>query len=179
MTVIALQWNPEVKISDVLTVIALTFTATALFFTGYQVQQGRLANRQQFLFSTIDRYLRDPVVRAFYYRLDYTEQEFSWKFDPDLFPGSPEEVSLGYLLHTFCLIEQMLKAGVLSPFDVRVLGFEALRVMENKEVLRFLEWLDKDYDEILGPNNRSYSDARDLAQRFRDMRDNAGRLIVG
>ncbi|MBV9445197.1 MAG: hypothetical protein JO345_04790 [Streptosporangiaceae bacterium] len=179
MTVIALRWNPEVKFSDVLTVIALVFTAMALAFTGYQVRQGRLASRQQFLFTTIDHYFRDPVARAFYYRVDYTEQEFSWKFDPDSFPGSPEEASLDYLLHTFCLIEQMLKVRVLSPRDVKILGFEALRVMENKEVLRYLEWLDKDYDEILGPNNQSYRDARDLARRFRDMHDDAGRSIVG
>jgi hypothetical protein len=148
-------------------------------FTGHQVRQGRLGSRHQFLFTTIDRYFRDTDARAFYYRLDYQEQDFSWKFDPDSFPGSREEVHLDYLLHTFSLLEQILKARVLEPSDVKLLGFEALRVLENPEVLKYLEWLDRDYSEILGPNNKSYRDARDLARRFRNLRDKTGRLIIG
>jgi hypothetical protein len=46
-------------------------------------------------------------------------------------------------------------------------------------VQKYLEWLDRDYDEILGPNSRSYADARDLAQRFRALRDEKGRSIIG
>lgn len=149
---VALQWNPEVKLGDLLTIIALILTTTALFFTGYQVRQGRLGSRHQFLFATIDRYFRDADARAFYYRLDYTEQDFSWKFDPDSFPGSPEEAHSDYLLHNFSLLEKMLKARVLEPPDVKLLGFEALRVLENPEVLKYLEWLDRDYNEILGSN---------------------------
>ncbi|MGY1593085.1 hypothetical protein ACI79D_13985 [Geodermatophilus sp. SYSU D00708] len=179
MNVTALQWNPEVKIGDVLTVIALGLTATALFFTGYQVRQGRLTSRQQFLFTTIDRYFRDSTARAFFYRLDYTTQPFSWRFDPAWFPGSREEAALDYFLHTFCLVEQMLQAGVLKPADVKLLGFEALRVMESKEVLAYLDWLDKDYDEFLGPNCGSFMDARRLARRFRTLKDEHGRSPVG
>jgi hypothetical protein len=73
----------------------------------------------------------------------------------------------------------MLEARVLEPPDVKFLGFEALRVLENPEVLKYLEWLDRDYNEILGSNNQSYRDARELAGRFRNLRDSTGRLIIG
>lgn len=174
-----LQWSPEIKIGDLLTVIALLLTAAALAFTGYQIQQGRLASRHQFLFATMDRYFRDAGTRAFYYRLDHTEQPFSWKFDRVTFLGSADGAHLDYLLQTFALIEQMIAASVLKPSDVKLLGFEALRVIENAEVKKYLEYLDSDYDQILGPNSKAYADARNLASRFRDLRDEFGRSIIG
>ena len=122
---------------------------------------------------------KDSAARSFYYRVDYQEQPFSWKFDADTFPGSAEEASIDYLLHTYSLMEQLIREKVILPRDIKVLGFEAIRVMKNPEVIRYLEWLDKDYDEILGSNVQSYSDARALCKRFRALKDEEGRSIVG
>lgn len=174
-----LQWSPEFKIGDILTTVALLLTALALVFTGIQIRLSRVANRHQFLFTAVDRYFEDDAARKFYYRVDYQNQSFSWKFDSKTFPGSSEEASLDYILHTYSLMEQLIRERVILARDIKVLGFEAIRVLENPEVVRYLEWLDKDYNEILGPNSQSFSDARNLAKRFREMRDERGRSTVG
>lgn len=157
-------FNPEVRIGDVISSIALLVAAGSLIFAGYQVLQNHRASRHQFLFNTIDRYFRDPETRSFYYELDYHR----WKFDPRTLPMSREEPHLDHLIYTFDLIEQMVQKQVLKESEIAILGFQALRVIDNPEVQKYLAWLDDEY-RMVGRPVPAHSGARKLAERFREV----------
>lgn len=159
--VAALAFNGELRFGDLISGIGLLAAACSLVFAGYQLRLNRRTSRMQFLLDITDRYFGDAELRAFYYQLDYNQ----WRFDPDTLPLSPEEPHLDHLIYTFDLIEQLIGRGALSEDEVSILGFQALRVLNNPEVERYLEWLDGEYERC-GRSTPAHAGARKLAARF-------------
>jgi hypothetical protein len=138
---VSLQWNPEVKPGDVLTLIGFFLTLVGLFFAIRQLRQNTRVQRAQFLMDTTERYFSDSEVRKFYYKLDY--DKFTFKLDT--FMGSDDERWLDSLLYTFDVIGRMVKMNALTANEVDILAFQASRVLKNSEVKKYLDWLNGEY----------------------------------
>ncbi|MCA1594060.1 MAG: hypothetical protein LC754_15700 [Acidobacteria bacterium] len=155
----SLQWNPEVKLGDVLTLIGFVLTLTGLYFANVQLRRNTKVQRAQFLMDTTERYFSDVEVRKFYYRIDYKK----FRFDPDKFMGSDEERWLDSLLYTFDVIGRMVKMGALTATEVEIFAFQASRVLRNSEVKKYLNLLNRDY-EIEGRPTPAHEDALSLVE---------------
>lgn len=153
-------WNPDIRIGDVLTLFGFTLTAISLFFAGVSLRRNAKVQRAQFLLNITDRYFSDSDVRKFFYRLNYNQFEF----DLQKFLDSDEERWLDSLLYTFDIIGRVVRMGVLTIKEVEIIAFQASRVLENPEVKKYLDWLDKDYQAIVA--RKAHQDARSLAENL-------------
>jgi hypothetical protein len=160
----ALSLDPQLRVADVVSIAALLAATASAIFAGTQVRRSRLTSRHQFLFDTFDRYFRDERVREFYYALDY----HVWIFDSKSLPNSPEEPALDHLIYTFDMMEKMVRAKVFTESDVDIFGFQAVRVIDNPEVRKYLNWLDDEYSMVFGSKQIAHSNARAFAARYRE-----------
>ena len=155
----SLQWNPEIGVGDLLTLLGFTFTIASLIFAGLQLRRNMATQRAQFLLDFTERYFSDSDVRKFFYKIDYGE----FKLDFNQFIGSDEERWLDSLLYTFDVIGRMIKMRVVSVEEVDIIGFQASRVLRNPEVKEYLKWLDGEHRGE-GRSKRAHDDARYLVE---------------
>lgn len=152
---VAPQWEPNVSLGDVLTLLGLALTLISLLFATRGIRQNTLAQRSRFLLDLTERYFADTDVRRFFYKVDYEE----FKYDEDAFPGSDEERWLDSLLYTFDIIGYMVRVRTVTLDEVGVVAFQVKRVLGNPEVIRYLSWLDTEHGTGL-----AHPDARYLMQ---------------
>ena len=154
------RWNPDLRISDFLTLFGFALTVASLFFAGIGLRRTARVQRAQFLLNITDRYFTDTDVRRFFYRLNYER----FQFDRQTFFESEDERHLDTLLYRFDLIGRMLEIGVVSVKEVEIMAFQASRVFDNAEVKKYLDFLDEDYRRLV--DRRAHEDARFLASRI-------------
>jgi hypothetical protein len=154
-----LRWNPEYDIGDVLTLVGFTFTILGLVFAGFELRRNARVQKAQFLLDITERYFSDTDVRKFYYKLDYNK--FTLDFNKLI--GSDEERWLDSLLYTFDLIGRLVKMRAVTGKEVDVLAFQASRVLRNSEVVKYLNWLDGEYERE-GRPTPAHADARFLVE---------------
>ena len=65
------RWNPDLRISDFLTLFGFALTVASLFFAGIGLRRTARVQRAQFLLNITDRYFTDTDVRRFFYKLNY------------------------------------------------------------------------------------------------------------
>lgn len=147
------------SVANILTLIGILLTFASVTFAGRQLQRSRRTNQAEFLFRITTWYLDDPVLRDFFYKLDYN----IWKFDAMTFPGSEDEPKIDKMLFVFDLLERLVTSGHISLGDMRILSFETTRVLRNPEVERYLTWLDSEY-RMEGHPTPAYAGARNLAR---------------
>lgn len=148
----ALEWRPDFRPADALTLIGFVFTVTALVFTGFQLRRNSLVQRAQFLLSATERYFADSEVRRLYYDIDYGQ--FTIQFNDHepatfcrrgspakAFIGSDEERWLDNLLYTFDTIGRIVELRMLSWKEASIFAFQAVRVFQNATIQKYLEWL--------------------------------------
>jgi hypothetical protein len=158
--VISLQWNPEVTFGDALTIVGFVFTILTLVFTALEIRRNTLAQRIKFLLDLTERYFSDTAVRKFFYKVDYRQ----FRFDEDTFTGTDEERWLDSLLYTFDLIGFMVRTKAVRLDEVRIIAFQASRVLNNDEVKKYLLWLDEEHARE-GQPERAHDDARYLIEK--------------
>lgn len=148
--------------ANILTLIGIFLTFASVTFAGRQLQRTRRTNQAQFLFNITTWFLNDSDLRDIFYKLDYNE----WQFDKNTFSGSEDEPKIDKMLFVFDLLEHLIESEHISPGDLRILSFEASRVLHNPEVERYLTWLDTEY-RLVGRPTPAYAGARKLAARLR------------
>ncbi|WP_369265218.1 hypothetical protein [Streptomyces sp. R35] len=149
-------------IGEALTLLGLLLTFLSVGFTGRQLQRSRQTTQAEFLFNITTWFLDDQSVRELYYKLDYA----TWTFDENAFTGSIDEPHLDKLLYILNLVDQLAESGQINKSGLRILEFEASRVLHNPEVQKYFEWLDKEYRRV-GRPGPAYSGARRWSERLR------------
>lgn len=127
-------WKPQVGVGDI-------FTALGVWFAYYQLRRGVRQERAQFLMELTERYFADNDVRKFYYELENGR----FVFDTQKFAGSDQERWLDQLIYTFDVIGWAVKTKSLTPSEAEIFAFQALQVLKNVEVIKYLVWLDEEY----------------------------------
>jgi hypothetical protein len=150
-----------------LTFVGLLVAAASLYFAGRQVQAARheleesmRAQRAQHFLAIYELYFGDEKTRRFFYQLDWG----TWRFDETRIANAEEEPWLDSLLYNLDVIGRMVRIGALHVDDAQLIAFQAARVLNNSEVKRYLEWLERDYREHDLP--APHQDARFLATQL-------------
>ena len=158
----AFQNAGSISIADIVGLTGLFLTVSGLIFAGVQLRQNNVARRAEILLSIIDRYLGNDTQREFFYKLDYGK----FTFNPSNFgTGHPDETALDAILYDLEVVGRMLRLGAISKGEVQVLVFEVHRVMLNKEVQKYLKWLEEEYRNI-GLGAVPFKNARFLSDRL-------------
>lgn len=147
-------------IAEVVGFAALLVAAVAAVVALWQLRTMRRVNRARFLFDILKWYLDDNELRTMFYALDYHQ----WHFRPSDFVLSEEEPSIDKLLFVFEIVEHFIEIGVLKADEVPILRFEASRVLHNKEMVKYLDWLDLEYRKS-GVRTPAYQKARAFGER--------------
>jgi hypothetical protein len=130
--------------------LAGIFVAYRQFRLTRRVQQTQSAIQ---LFNT---FMGDKERRDFIYRLDYSLGPRGWKFNPSEFPNSEEERHLDHILYQFSFIGSLLNGRDLTNADLSWIKPEVGIVLNNLQVLDYLEWL-KSPNQL--PNHTGFSGA--------------------
>ncbi|RPF33802.1 hypothetical protein [Streptomyces sp. TLI_185] len=168
-------WNSEIRTSDIVAIVALVLAITTASFAYRQLRVARVnienvrkqlsetsrTNRARFLFDVVKWYLDDKSLREMFYRLDYGQ----WVFDPRTFPMSDEEPVIDHLLFVYDIVGYYAEAGVIDEEELPLIRFEASQVLRNAEIVKYLTWLDSEYEKV-GVAGEAYAHARKLSGRI-------------
>lgn len=152
----------SLSVTDALALIGVLITSAGVIAAVIQIRANARAERARFLLEIIEQFFADEQSRALFHKLDYDE----WRFDPAAFQASDNDRLIDQALYTLDIVGHMVRRGTLGMEEVRVLAFRIGRVLENPEVLKYLAWLDQEY-ERMGMRVRAHGDARFLGARVK------------
>ncbi|WP_157726321.1 hypothetical protein [Imhoffiella purpurea] len=118
-------------------------------------------NRSKFIFDLTDSFIKDPLTRKFWYRLDYED----WKFDLHSFRHSEEEQQIDALLYRFSVAGQLLKNRSLSHEDLRNVYPIARQFFANIEIRKYLKFNMIDFWRVAGHTDFQWPDAMYLYRK--------------
>lgn len=154
-------WNGEINASNIIAIIAILLAVTTASFAYRQLSETARTNRARFLFDILKWYLDDKGLRNMFYRLDYG----IWKFDVSTFPLSDDEPAIDHLLYVYDVIGYYIEIGALNKEELPIIRFEANQVLHNPEIVKYLTWLDSEYEKV-GVVAPAYANARKLAGKI-------------
>jgi hypothetical protein len=136
---------------------------TSLYFAARQLRLGQRAQQVQIAIKLHEDFFGNQDLRNFLYRLDYSNGPRAWQFDPQKFPHSEEEQSVDLLLYKLSFIGSLVQNGDIRPVDLHWLRAEVAIILENNEILKYLEWLQSP-GQI--PGHASFAGAAHLYHRM-------------
>ncbi|HEY0605601.1 MAG TPA: hypothetical protein VGD58_21945 [Herpetosiphonaceae bacterium] len=166
--------SPEIKIGDIFTLVGLLFAGVSLLVTAYQLRINSRVQKAQFLLDITDRYFSDSEIRSLFYKLDHRE----FVFDENNVRGNNELRTLDKLLYILDVIGRMVRMKTITVEEVNILRFQILRVLDNHETNKYLNWLDRSYTSVetarpaisndvpVSKKQKAHTDARFLRQRL-------------
>ena len=113
----------------------------SIYLAYRQLKSGQRAQQTQIAIQLHEDFFSAPELREFLYRLDYASGAKVWKFNSKSFPFSEEEKHLDLLLYKFSFIGTLVQNGDIRARDLLWLKVETAIVLENEQVLDYLEWL--------------------------------------
>jgi|HubBroStandDraft_4_1064222.scaffolds.fasta_scaffold996480_1 hypothetical protein len=135
-----LKWQSTVSLSDIVAITAFVIATVTAILAYRQYRITVVTNRARFTLDFMQQWYSNTEIRKMYYRIDYQR----WLFDPDSFRMSADEPAVDQILFMLDLVSHLLKLGVLSRSELSIIRFEAIAVLENEEVKKYLKWLDSE-----------------------------------
>lgn len=117
----------------------------------------------EILMGIIDRLTAERDLEKFVLRLDWSEQEGAFVFDPNTPMNRDDEALLDRLLYYLSLAGGILRRGEIGLVDANILRSHVKITMGNAHVQNYLVWLQRP-DQI--PDHSSYLDAVFLAENL-------------
>lgn len=152
----------SLSIADTLALIGVAVTAIGVVAALIQIRANARTEKARFLLDIVEQFFADEQSRAIFHKLDYDE----WRFDPSVFQDSDADRLIDQALYTLDIVGHMVRRGTLGMEEVRVLAFRVGRVLENPQVLKYLAWLDQEYQRM-GMRVKAHADARFLGTRIK------------
>lgn len=164
-----MNFNLEVTLGDVLTLIGFTATGVGLFIALVQMKQNFKVQQAQFLLGITNVLFDDSNLRKFFYKIDYEKFKFD-KNNLNKFKGSDEERWLDSLLYHYDSLGKMVRMKLIKLEEVEFLFFEVIQIFRNREVNKYITWLESEYDMHGTVNDtkrkRPHDDARWLFEQI-------------
>ena len=135
-----------------------------------KVLNERGVERARFVFDLSQDFLKSDAERDFFYKLDYLD----FKFDPDTFAQSRDEMHLDRLLYKLSFVGKLLRDGLVELDDVNNIRHIASRTLRNDHVIAYLRYLKEEQV----PDHASFSDAVYLFEKWFGRKDPAYPAIV-
>ncbi len=81
------------------TVGGMALAAASLLIASRSPQLASRTSKAKFVFDLTDQFLKEPSLKAFWYRIDYDKDAMAWRFDLATFRHSEEERLLDVLIY--------------------------------------------------------------------------------
>lgn len=158
-----MTFNSEISLGHILLFLGFLATTVSLLLNMYQLRRTSRVQKSEFLFRVTDDLFTDSEFREFFYKVDYEKIDF----DPDNFKGTKDERHLDALLYRYDLLGRLVKTNILAIKDIEFIAFEIVQVLKNKEVEKYIAWLDDQF-RIYGGGKRvrPHDDVRWLLERL-------------
>lgn len=161
----------QLNIGHIISIVGFLATAIGLLVAVIQMRRNLMIHRADFIRSVTSDLFDDSELRKFFYEIDYEKFKFS-KDDLSKFKGSDDERRLDALLYKYDTIAKMLRLKLVKNDDIEFLLFEFFQIMNNKQVLKYLEWLDSEYKKhgpvFSGNRKRPHDNARWLFDNIKN-----------
>jgi hypothetical protein len=103
----------------------------------YQSRRSNAESRAQLVAQTLKEFSGNADMQAAFYLLEYSDFVYD-----DSFHGSELERKIDHLLRHFSNLALAWQAGLLSKKDVLPVQYYVLRIMQNPEIRRYMEFLE-------------------------------------
>ena len=123
----------------------MALAATSLFIASRSLQLASRTNKAKFVFDLTDQFLKEPSLKAFWYRIDYDRGDKAWRFDLGTFRHSEEERLLDVLIYKFQVIGHMLRSGAVDPRDMSGLYTTCRQLFHNANVRDYVRFVQIDF----------------------------------
>jgi hypothetical protein len=120
--------------------IAILIYGDQLFVSRNTLRHQEQVSRAGFVKDLVASFFANHEERLFFYRLDYRE----WKFLPDQFRMSDDEVLLDNLFYRLSYVGMLVNDGILDVDDVYILRFILRDLIENEEIQKYFAWVHQD-----------------------------------
>jgi uncharacterized membrane protein (DUF441 family) len=160
-----LKWQSAVSLSDIVAIIAFVVAAVTAILAYRQYRIIVVTNRARFALDFMQQWYANTKIREMYYRIDYED----WLFDPGSFPMSADEPAIDQILSMLDLVSHLLKLGILSRSELSIIKFEAIAVLENEEIQKYLKWLDSEGEKIGIAPGSTYIHLGELTSALREL----------
>ena len=163
------NFEPNITLDGIIQIIGFFIAFVGIWIAIRQMNQTSKVNRTKFIYDLTNDLFHDDKLREFFYKIDYEKFNFDANDEKSLekFKGSDEERWLDALLYRYDLIGKMVRTKVIDMDEVEYILFEVIQVFKNKDVQKYLSWLDNEYDRhgSLGASKREipHADFRWLA----------------
>jgi hypothetical protein len=151
--------EPKLDLGNLVSATLATLGLASILLAYRQIRLTRRAQQTQSAIQLFHAFLNDKDRREFLYRLDYSNGPRGWKFDPNNFPNSTDEMHLDHVLYQLSFIGSLLNSSDLTIKDLSWIKPDLGIVLNNPEVLKYLDWL-KLPDQL--PNHTGFSGAIEL-----------------
>lgn len=160
-----LKWQSAVNLSDLVAILAFVIAAVTAILAYRQYRRTVVTDRARFTLDFMQRWYSNSEIREMYYRIDYGH----WIFDPDSFRMSADEPAVDQILFMLDLLSHLLKLGVLSRSELSIIRFEAIAVLENEDIKKYLRWLDSEGKNLRIKPGSTYIHFSELAAALHEL----------
>ena len=115
--------------------IQILFTMTAGIFALFLFKQSNKEKRNKYVADILNRFYSDNEIRTIIYSVDSGKNIKEIKF------GGQLEQQADKTIQYFDYIGYLIKEGNLKPRDTRPFKYEINRVLNNKTIQGYIDWL--------------------------------------
>jgi hypothetical protein len=127
----------------------------------YQTRRSNAESRARLVADFLSEFSSNSGMRDAFYAIEYSRFTFDASFH-----GSDFEPKLDHLLLHLSNLALAWQVGLLSVDDLRPAQYHVLRVMQNPEIRRYLDFLDP-WSKAVGAAQHPYSVLDELATHLR------------
>lgn len=125
------------EISAVIAACSAVFSAFALLLNTCIARRTNLQNRSALVSECLAGFANDLTIQNAFYKIEYDE----FTYGRSSFHRQPIEREIDKLLSHFSNLALIWQAGLLSTSDVRPVQYYVFRVMNDKGIIEYLEFM--------------------------------------
>ena len=147
-----LHFQNTFSVSDLINGFLLIIAVIGIFFTYSQIRQSYKTQKATFLKDLYLMKYGNPQLAEAFYKIEYSKFVYD-----EHFHGSKEEAIIDYLLSFADLVCDLYDQAILTEHEMDFFKYEFVRIYQNDNVKRYLEFLTKFYkaNKIdIGPSHR-------------------------
>lgn len=135
----------EITLGNLISFLGFIATAIGLFVAVKQMKRNFKIQKSNLILKITDELFEDSAQRQFFYKIDY--ERFKFDLDNlDSFKESDDERRLDSLLYKYDAISKVIRMKLIDIEDIEFLMFEIIQVLENKEVQKYISWLENEFE---------------------------------
>jgi len=132
-----LEFDATLSVGDALNAVLLVTAGVGILLTYGQLRTTHKTTRATFLMDLFSALYRDAEVMGAFYKVEYGE----FVYDPQTFHGSEDERKLDRLLNLAELVCQLHAKGIITQGEMAFFEYWLVRLYENTEVRKYIEFL--------------------------------------